>query len=302
MNKVYLNYVNKKNYKYFLLTFDDNYILPASELILSIKSNTSYEICFIIMAEHFTDDTINQLKDLNVPCIIYYIDRNIFDLKKESKWPYIIFAKLIAPFIIEEEMEYLYYMDCDFLCISNINTMYDLKFDQSIAMCPEISGNMSNHHSKLCDPKEVYLNCGFVIYNFSKFKERYEKDNIIDSVNSMMDDLMYYEQDFVNIYFKNDIKLLNQLVFNNQIHEYVKPIGKIKFIIQQTMFIHFSWKKPWNNDCLLRSIKYYRNSCRTKPMYRKCTKALILHLIYKFPRFCSRIVLKVLVKLHVVKS
>lgn len=299
MNKIYLNYHNNIQYKYILLTFDDNYVLQASELILSIKCNTKQKICFIVMVESLSDKSIDNLSNLDIPIIIYSIDSNIFDLKKDSKWPYIIFAKLIAPYIIEEEMEYLYYMDCDFLCINNIDSMFDVRFEQLIAMCPELSGNMV-HHSSLCDMKENYANCGFVIYNCKNFKERYDKSEIIESINSKMDEFVCYEQDFMNYYFKGDIRLLNQILFNNQVHEYFRQF-KLKGLIKNTIFIHFSWKKPWNNDANIKSIKLYLRKCKTKEMKSKVKRALFIHYLLIIPRFIMRVwnkVVKVFSKIN----
>jgi UDP-glucose:(galactosyl)LPS alpha-1,2-glucosyltransferase len=295
MSKFYLNYKNNK-YKYILLTFDNNYVLQSKELVLSINKNTSYNVCFIVITEFLNENSIEILKDLMIPFIIYTIDNNIFTLKQESKWPYIIFAKLIAPFIIEEKMDYLYYMDSDFLCINNIDPMFKIQFKQSIAMCPELAGNFPTKHSKLCSSLEVYCNCGFVIYNVEKFKIYFSKDNIINSINSMMDDLIVYEQDFLNIYFKDDIKILNQVIFNNQIHEYFKKFRNVNFITQNTILVHFSFKKPWKNDCYLKSINFYLSKCTTNEMRKMVKKAKIINLLLLIPRLILKIIKKIFLK------
>ena len=105
--KLEINVNNTIDYKYFTLTFDDNYVDVAIGLMKSMICNTSKELCFIIMTKSLNDSSINKLKETSLPIIIYYINKDLFKYSN-SNWPIESTFRLIAPWIIEEEMEYLY--------------------------------------------------------------------------------------------------------------------------------------------------------------------------------------------------
>ena len=295
MNKLKINVDESKIYRYFLLTFDDNYVKMGGGLTHSIIKNTNENVCFIVFTQKLKDESIKTLKEFNIPFIIYFIDDLNINYNKDlhKNWPSISVARLFAPFIIEENIDYLYYLDCDFLCINKLDDLFKLKFSESVAICPEVAGNIY----KQCDTfgnDNIYCNSGFIIFNINKFKTTYTKEKMLEDLNNMIDNLSFPDQDFMNVYFKRDCLYLNPIKYNNQIYEYIKFKNVKQGLINNTIFIHFSVGKPWNKNCSIRIAKIYRDyvyDCDLKDIVKK--NILRSKLLY-IPRMCKRILKKVL--------
>ena len=301
INSIKINYNNNCQYKYFLLTFDDNYVGVAVSLIKSVIVNTSEKLCFIIFSNKFNQDSMSKLEALNIPIIIYNIgDESI--RYNHNNWPIESTFRLIAPWIIEEEMDYLYYLDADILCISRLDDLFKIQFDQSIAMCTEFFANSYNICEKYGNDY-LYNNSGFIIYNMNQFKKKYNMLDIIEKFNEINDNLKYPDQDFLNIYFANDIKPLNPFKYNNLMFDLYKKFKKneLNFFLKNTIFLHFFGEnKPWasSKDQLFRYNVYlkYSNDEYMSKMVKKYKKKHIFHypfvLIKKIFRKIYRIIFR----------
>lgn len=70
-NKLEISVNKTCDYKYFLLTFDDNYTNVAIGLMKSMICNTNKQLCFIIMTKSLNDSSIKKLKKLQ--CLLSFI-------------------------------------------------------------------------------------------------------------------------------------------------------------------------------------------------------------------------------------
>lgn len=294
-NKLEINLNNKINYKYFLLTFDDNYVNVAIGLMKSMICNTSKELCFIVMTKSLNENSINKLRDTGFPVIIYYINKDLFKYRN-SNWPIDSTFRLIAPWIIEEKMDYLYYLDADIICINNMDDLFDIEFNESIALCPEISANAS----KVCDKfggDLLYCNSGFLIYNITNVKSRYTMEGLLDEFNHISDDLYFPDQDFINLYYKNDCLHLNPFKYNNQVYDFYNK-HLVKRFLSNAIFVHFCVVKgkPWNKNSTLARyniyLKYSKDAYMSK-VVSKCKRAYLIRApFYKIYSICYRIARK----------
>ena len=280
IKKQYINWHENIDYKYFLLTVDDNYIEVASCLIESLRINTLKKLCFIIFTESLNVKTIDSLYNLNISFIIYYIDRKeigiIYDEKKYI-WPYVSFFRIIAPFVIDEKIEYLYYLDGDMLCINSLDELFELEIPKTIAMCPELQLSAEKNHLSKLDNSFLYCNSGFVIFNIHEFKKNYNFKNIVNDLNCRLNSYKYPDQDFLNFYFKNDIIYLNPFKFNNMPYHY-KGARSFKKILSNAIIIHCTSFKPWNYKCSLDFAKIYLKYCPNKKMKKTIRKKMIVHI------------------------
>ena len=269
--------VNKTiDYKYFTLTFDDNYVDVAIGLMKSMICNTSKELCFIIMTKSLNDSSINKLKETSLPIIIYYINKDLFKYSN-SNWPIESTFRLIAPWIIEEEMEYLYYLDADIICVNNIDDLFNIKFNESIALCPEITANSTIN---ALGSDLLYCNSGFLIYNIQRLKSIYNMNSLLEEFNRIADKLKYPDQDFINIYYKYDCFHLNPFKYNNHIYDFYNK-RSVKQFLENAIFVHFCVikGKPWyDNSTLTRYniyLKYSKDSYMSKVVF-KCKRIYLI--------------------------
>ena len=284
-NKLEINVKKTCSYKYFLLTFDDNYANVAIGLMKSLICNTSKELCFIIMTKSLNENSISKLKETLLPTIIYYVDKDLFNYFN-SNWPIDSTFRLIAPWVIEEKMDYLYYLDADILCVSNIDDLFKIRFSQSIALCPEISANAV---SNALGTDLVYCNSGFLIYNISRLKTIYDMNSLLDEFNKISKDLKFPDQDFINLYYKNDCLYLNPFKYNNQIYDFYNK-HLVKKFLRNAMFVHFCVVKgkPWNTNSTLARYNIYLKYSKDSYMRRIVTRCKRIYLIkYPFSKLYS---------------
>ncbi len=298
-NKLEINLNNEINYKYFLLTFDDNYVNVGIGLVKSILANTNEKVCFIVFTDKFNDTNLEKIKDTKVPFIIYYIDKTLFnyDLNIHKSWPITTMFRLIAPWVIEEKMDYLYYLDADMICVNKIDDLFDIKFTESIAICPEISANATKVCNKFGSDL-VYCNAGFLIYNMISIKEKYTMNKMLEDLNGILDDLSFGDQDFLNLYYKNDCLHLNPFKYNNHIYDFYNKYC-VKQFLSNAIFVHFCVVKgkPWNTNSTLTRYNIYLKYSKDPYMSKVVSKCKRVYLFkapfYKLYSLCYKIARKV---------
>ena len=215
-----------------------------------------------------------------------------YDNPIHSSWPIATMFRLIAPWVIKEEMDYLYYLDCDLLCINKVDDLFKLKFNQSIAMCFEVSGNIRKQCEQFGNDS-IYCNAGFLIYNMNKIKKKYNMNDMLNYLNSILDNLAFGDQDFLNLYYVNDTKYLNAIKYDNQIQEYLNFI-KINYLLQNTIFVHFSARqKPWMNNSGIIKYNIYLKYSKYDYMTKLVKKNKNHYILLKPFRLCKRILRKI---------
>ena len=148
------------------------------------------------------------------------------------------------------------------LCKGNIDELFDLDI-KYLAMCNEISGNISNTQAKRYKkfyPESIYCNAGMILFNVESLKRLYTYDDILNKMTSEISDYEFLDQDFLNLLFKGKIDVIDGFRYNFQAYEL---IGSCMFekAINKSKIIHFSVGKPWNFKTKLSIIKlYYRYS------------------------------------------
>lgn len=268
MEKLCLNYLKDFKFKYFLLTFDDNYVDVASCLIKSLYNNSKENLCFIIFTEKFEKKTIEYLKKLNMPFIIYFVDNKLLNISYDAakfQWPFISFIRILAPFFIEENIDYLYYLDADMLCISSLDELFNVRFNTSLGLCPEFKFSVSKYHNCELSDSDLYCNSGFIIFNMLKYKKNYNLDSLLKALDDKLNTYNFPDQDFINIYFRNDIYHLNTFKYNNMPYQYIGANG-FDNILDNTIIIHCAFYKPWNNKCILYFSNIYKKYCPDEHM------------------------------------
>lgn len=256
-----------------LLTFDDNYINQSINLILSLSKYHKKEISYICICPELKKEHVETLLQLDegiqVRCYNYL---NTIDT---GKWPACTLFRLFAPWLLEETIHKVIYLDSDFICKGSIEKILDME-PRYIAMCPEIAGNgipsRQNTIQKYL-PTQVYCNAGICVMNLRELRACFSFEELLNTYFEMQQDLAYNDQDFLNFYFKGKIELLNSALYNHQPYE-LKHSTYYKMIQDNCRLIHFSGDKPWNYKCELYLIRMYLKYTEYPPMRDICKRAL----------------------------
>lgn len=227
-----------------LLTFDDNYMDQSVNLILSIAKHNPNNVSYICVGPMLKEENINTLLSLNVGIQVRCYD---FSLDYEmGRWALSAVLRLFCPWLLSGEIHRVLYMDSDILCSGSLDELFN-KNVACIAMCNEISGNVNKYQQDVVrkyNPTEIYCNSGVVVFNLDYLRTNYTFADIFTALNGYNGILHYLDQDFLNIYFKGQIDVLNAFHYNFQAYE-LYGTKYYQRALDNCRLIHFSVGKPW---------------------------------------------------------
>lgn len=172
-------------------------------------------------------------------------------------------------------------MDSDMLCTGSLQELFDLDVP-CLAMCNEISGNVSQTQEMTVRrhlPARIYCNSGVSVFNLDYFRKEHTFHEIYTELNKMRDDIVYPDQDFLNIYFQDRITYLNAFYYNFQAYE-LKETKFYKAALKVCRLIHFSVGKPWLYKSRLYLMQLYLKHSLYPPMIQKVKKTMAKRILY----------------------
>lgn len=242
-----------KETKYILLTFDENYVVQAINLMMSIvKFNKN--VSFICLCDELSEDGRKELFSAfpSPVAILLYEYKMLFSFQSK-RWATTTLYRIFSPFLIDEPVEKVLYLDADMLCTGRLDAIFDMK-DYCVCMASEIAGNTicKNRrvgiHNELGDVL-IYCNAGFTMLNFVRIKAKYTFEMIFNAFFDRIDDLKYLDQDFLNWYFRDVMTYINGFIYNFQPYELKGNRYYYKQALDNAFILHFTSGKPWDRDC-----------------------------------------------------
>ena len=243
---------NKKS-DYILLTFNDNYVVQAINLMMSIiKFNKN--ISFICLCDELSKDRRNELfSAFQSPVAILLYEYKMMFSFPSIRWATTALYRVFSPFLIDEPVEKVLYLDADMLCKGSLDAVFDMK-DYCVCMASEISANTICKSRRIGIKKElgdalIYCNSGFTMLNFVCIKDKYTFEMIFNAFFDRIDDLKYPDQDFLNWYFRDVMTYINGFIYDFQPYELKGNRHYYKQALDNALIIHFTSGKPWDRDC-----------------------------------------------------
>lgn len=259
-----MNYIN------ILISIDDAYVIHAKDLITTLNENninTKFNI-YLIHDNKLSKKSLNELET--------FINKNnygklkpyYFDTSNKS-FPIHIeyitqntYYRLFAPYIIEDDIDKLLYLDCDILCNGDISEFYNQSFDGNILVACEniVPSRLKEKFKKRIsylnlEEDEIYINAGVLLIDINEYKKFISIDELNYFINKHKDEYLFQDQDIINSLFRNKIKIGN-IKYNYQIN--VIDYG---LRMNNCSLIHYSEaNKPWNNvrPLFKRYLHYYK--------------------------------------------
>ena len=163
------------------------------------------------------------------------------------------YFRLYAPFFLPSDLDRILYLDCDIICVDNIDDFYWSNFDNNIIVgCANVDLGNDSYNDRLSLPKDnVYINSGVLLFNLFD----YRKNVSIDSLNKFIIEnasiLDYQDQDVVNKMLYGRIGWC-PIDYNFQITTLLYPEGG--------KIIHYTGpNKPWYDEYSMPdyAIHYY---------------------------------------------
>lgn len=183
----------------------------------------------------------------------------VADLKHSKRLGKVIYARLMLEQFLPNSAERAIYLDCDMMVREPIERLYEAPLQgHAIGAVrdpwfPFISmGRDIKDNADLFDPAQRYFNSGMLLIDLDKWRQA----GVWDRLRSMIADgtlaRIYYDQDVLNIVFKNAWHELDyrwNLIDPRPAHQAIDPF-----------IVHFTGKrKPWNLVSGVAFARLYRH-------------------------------------------
>tara|TARA_X000000368_G_scaffold418527_1_gene418582 strand:+ start:2035 stop:2997 length:963 start_codon:yes stop_codon:yes gene_type:complete len=244
-----------------LYCFDQNYNKQAATSISSLAINLDENVdIFIIHEEPNTFEKYREKleteKFINSINIFKFNDKDYdFPNLRGSHVSFATYFRLFIENYLPKNLDYLTYIDADVVCLNNpalainetIQEMGKLKF--TIAGRVEGTKEISkDYFDNLGFEGTKYFNAGVVVIDFKVWIKNNIQKSLLDIMNDKYDQIVYWDQDVLNCYFKGQFLELNEKL-NYKLLLDDSSIELRKYVENEVLFLHYSGNgKPWSFD------------------------------------------------------
>lgn len=282
------------------LTFDDNFWAPAYALMRSacLFTKRRADLVFHLLhrplaPEHRAD--LDRIVDEFEATLVYYdLDRAPVFADIAARMPYnkrltnIVYARLVIDRILPDQIERVLYLDCDMLIKAPLETLFERDLNgHPIAAAPEpfavrITGGRDLIRNRdIFDPADPYFNAGLILIDLRQWREA----DILGRLEAALADgtmaRIYYDQDFLNLVFKNQWLVLERawnVIDARHAHE---PLD--------CRILHYTGeRKPWHLISGTAFAKLYRHVMTNELYYRFMRHRWRVYWRKKFNRLLGR--------------
>lgn len=247
-----------------LVTIDANYIEPLKVMLKSMFLN-NLEERFQIFLMH------SRLNDDQVHGIAGFVERNghilsevkigeecFCDAPVVKHYTKEMYYRLLAFRYLPTELDRILYLDPDILVINPIRSLYDIDLSGWLYAAAYHDIILAREINRLRFPEyniKAYYNSGVLLMNLDLLRTRVDEEEIYEFVRKHKNTLILPDQDILNSLYSQDIKKLDELIYNYDVRFYrYRPIIPKKrltmdSIINNTVILHFCGKrKPWHKN------------------------------------------------------
>lgn len=252
----------------FVYCFDKNYIIQAltsfNSLLLNISEKINcYVICDDIETISYFENYFKNHKKINELQLFLFEKSINFPKLENSHVSQATYFRIFMDEYLPDYLENIIYLDSDILCLNDpinqinlaISKMYNSKLTIS-AVTEGTSLDSPILFEKLKLNGEKYFNAGVLIINLNDWRSNNIKNKLLDIMNLRAEDLIFWDQDVMNIFFDGKyVEIDPSFNFN-----FTKLEKKLDLKDENITFLHYSGKqKPWlMENILLPESHYYQ--------------------------------------------
>lgn len=257
--------VNSKSSYHIAMCVNDAYVKWAGILMESImikNPNLKKTLCFHLLTDSIYEEDKEKLKRLakkwNIPIVLYFMNDNNVDQfsrftrsLKNGKFLYSMYYRWLIPYVVDQGIEQILYIDTDIVCVNDIFPLLQEKFEEPFLVVHDMAEEY--HATRLGMKSGFYFNSGFVYMNISKVKEQKVMAKILQYLHDCVQnhvDLMLPDQDAANIVLDGNVRYASDL-YNFPYPLISKEMTKreIHKEAAQAYFVHFLTPiKQWNAE------------------------------------------------------
>lgn len=269
------------------LTFDDKYWAPAYATMRSVTmlSRRPRDIVFHLMQVGLSAAHRASLDSITAEfgsALVYYDIAKLSVLRERiAELPPvgghtnnpIVYARLFLPDILPADIGRVVYLDCDMLVRCAIEELATLDLEGkpiAAALCPHRTGFQTHRDlrpKRYFSTADLYFNAGMFVLDTAAFREVDVVGSVLQQLTSAEIAELYYDQDILNIAFRNNWKVLGPM-WNLQnpllAHEALDP-----------QIVHYTGdQKPWFLFTRVAFKRMYRHTMTNAHFYRYARERL----------------------------
>ncbi|MDR6561625.1 MULTISPECIES: glycosyltransferase family 8 protein [unclassified Arcicella] len=200
---------------------DNHFVVLIAALLKSIDLNhkTDEHINFYIIEDHISTESKSQLEKIVSPERISIkwvkskeiVPHNVFFPVDSSSFPISIFFRLFAPYIIDETLEKLIYLDVDTIVQDDISKLWNISLNEhTIGAVQDYSktidcewAGIPNYAELGLSPDTKYFNSGVLLINPKKWREEDITNKVIAILIKYKKYVRMADQYGLNVVFAN---------------------------------------------------------------------------------------------------
>ena len=275
----------------FLCTIDDGYIEPIKNLLYSIYVNNGGEhrfyFLFINICEENRKEVVEFAKNKckSEAVFVEYLNDMLNVMPAEGAWSKEIYLRLFAPYVLNN-IDKILYLDGDTIVNGNIRELFFLENFSNYFVAAIPNDVQESHKLRLGLGEEcTYINSGVMLMNLEKIRNVFSIEDIEMLLTKLRKRLVFPDQDFINIVFKDNIKLLD-VKYNYMISlsERTDSYPKLK----DFKICHYVLAKPWNEEFPYKTDTIYFKYLLKRKQFKRYFYLLYKHrktrLVYKIKK------------------
>lgn len=240
-----------------LIGIDDKYVKYSLVMLYSLLVNNPDEdiTIYIPRCASLSDSSIDymrqqlqrpgfEIKAFDIPQPI----EEALDRIPSLEWGKVALYRVFA-YDILRDVDRILYLDSDIIINRPLREYYNLNLDgKLLGACKDLAVSKETEHLQAIgfEMGRTYVNSGVLLMDLAAMRERVDKEALLQVAIRLAKSLRFPDQDIINIYFSDEIKLLDGFYYNCQNGGYHYTMAeKIK---QESYIIHLVGKRPWNTD------------------------------------------------------
>lgn len=244
-----------------VINIDKNYVGIASVMLYSLLENNKTPTDIYIFNDDLRKEDIERINN----SLLEFNNYNLIDIKINStmfpvdtstltkRWGKAVFYRLLVSEFLPETVDRALYMDTDIIVDGEIINLYNIDLKNNyIAACldTEVSDLFDNSRIGI-DNANIYFNSGVVLFDI----QRIRRDNILDIsnintvINNMGDNLLFPDQDLLNVIFVGKTLVLEYRKYNFLCARSRYSSRLLRMYGRKAVIFHYGgeqWHRPWN--------------------------------------------------------
>lgn len=207
---------------HIVLAFDDNFWAPAYTVMRSVCLSTHrrgdlvFHLLHMPISDEHRYDIEGVVREFGASLRWYPVaDSALFDffvaeLPATAQWPKIVYARMLVADLLPSDIDRAIYLDCDMLVRAPIEQLFDIDLEGRPlgavrdSLAPFIAGRRDMRQNQgIFDPADPYFNSGMLVIDLSQWRIIDIKAEIAAIAGRGLMDRLYYDQDMLNLVFRN---------------------------------------------------------------------------------------------------